>query len=319
MVTGTLTTRSTAAKAGATARETSSRGRPRVTFAITSNMATNDSAFGWLRAEIAAIRSRRFHIFSPVSAADLEYRRGRKKVRLRGAFASFLKEFGWALLYTDYGDAPLVSAYPLSSKRRFILADGQAYIGFGYRDEESVFFLESQVLTAGVSPVFAERQGHVVMLNEGFEQWLRESCTWARSTFSKPEWRKIVSGPKPFSPREQQIVAARTRFTWRHVGFEKNGDAVFEVSNRSDMTLPYLSIGVQGRGGTKLEGGVWLEVARIKPGHTGRVRQDCYKDQLSQRELECFALDEPIPEKKERYWEFERMKTVAKRTQPKRK
>jgi hypothetical protein len=314
----TLTTRSTAAEAVVTTRETLSRELPQTTFAITRKMATNDPAFAWLRDEIAAIRSRRFHIFTPVSDADLEYRHGRKRVQLRGTFASFLREFGWAQLYTDYGDAPLVSVYPLSSTRRFVLSDGDTYIGFGYCEEQSVLFREAQILEEGVSPVFEGMQDRVVMVNKRFEQWLKESYVWARSTFSAKAWKKIVEGPKPFSAREQRIVAARTQFKWRHVGFAKNGDAIFEVTNGSDMTLPYLSIGVQGKGGTKLVGGVWLDVSRIKPGQTGRVRQDCYKDQLSPRELECFALEEPIPEKKERYWEFERMKAVAQPSRRKR-
>jgi hypothetical protein len=285
----TLTPRSTAAEAVVTTRETLSRELPQTTFAITRKMATNDPAFAWLRDEIAAIRSRRFHIFTPVSDADLEYRHGRKRVQLRGTFASFLREFGWAQLYMDCGDAP-----------------------------QSVFFREAQILAEGVSPVFEGTQDRVMMVNKRFEQWLKESYVWARSTFSAKAWKKIVEGPKPFSAREQRIVAARTQFKWRHVGFAKNGDTIFEVTNGSDMTLPYLSIGVQGKGGTKLVGGVWLDVSRIKPGHTGRVRQDCYKDQLSPRELECFALEEPIPEKKERYWEFERMKAVAQPSRRKR-
>jgi len=281
-------------------------------------MATSDPAFRWLRAEIAAIRSRRFHVFSPVTEVELEYLHRRKRTKLGDSFASFLVEFGWAQLYTDYGDAPLVSAYPLSSKRRFVLADGHAYIGFGYAGDQSVFFRESNILAEGVSPVYEGTQDSVVKVNDGFEQWLEESCTWARSTFTQKAWQKILEGPKPFSPRQQAIVAARSQFKWRHVGFAKNGDAIFEVTNGSNMTLPYLSIGVQGKGGTKLVGGVWLDVSRIKPGHTGQVRRDCYKDQLSRRELECFHLEEPIPEKKELYWEFKRMAAVSQRGRRKR-
>jgi hypothetical protein len=235
----TLTTRSTAAEAVVTTRKTLSRELPQTTFAITRKMATNDPAFVWLRDEIAAIRSRRFHIFTPVSDADLEYRHGRKRVQLRGTFASFLREFGWAQLYTDDGDAPLVSVYPLSSTRRFVLSDGDTYIGFGYCEEQSVFFREAQILAEGVSPVFEGMQDRVVMVNKRFEQWLKESYVWARSTFSAKAWKKIVEGPKPFSAREQRIVAARTQIKWRHVGFAKNGDAIFEVTNGSDMTLPF--------------------------------------------------------------------------------
>ncbi len=109
---------------------------------------------------------------------------------------------------------------------------------------------------------------------------------------------------KPFSKKQLKVVAARKRFTWRHTGFAPNGDAMFEVFNGSDMQLPYLSIGVQGRGGTKLTGGVWLDVSGIEPGSTGTVQKDCYKNQLSPEEVECFPKCDPTPETKDRYWEF---------------
>jgi hypothetical protein len=113
--------------------------------------------------------------------------------------------------------------------------------------------------------------------------------------------------PKPFSDKELRIVAARKQFKWRHTGFAPNGDATFEVANESDLRLPYLSIGVQGRGGTKLIGGVWLNVSDIEPGCTGSVQKDCYKDQLLPEEVECFSEEEPTPETRDRYWEFNRL------------
>ncbi|MGH8239504.1 MAG: hypothetical protein ACREXP_21175, partial [Steroidobacteraceae bacterium] len=210
-------------------------------------MVTNDLALAWLHQELAAIKSRNFHIFERLAAADFEYRYRDKRARLRGTFASFLREFGWARLYTDYRDAPLVCVYPLRSKRRFVLADGEAYIRFGYRDEQSVFFRERSILTTRESPVFAEAGEHVTIVNDTFADWLRESCDWARWTFSAAQWQGVLNGPKPLSAREQAIVAARAAFKWRHVGFARNGDAIFEVRNESGLTLPYLSIGARGK------------------------------------------------------------------------
>ncbi|HJV53014.1 MAG TPA: hypothetical protein VJ652_16215 [Noviherbaspirillum sp.] len=112
---------------------------------------------------------------------------------------------------------------------------------------------------------------------------------------------------KPFSKRDQRIVDARRKFKWRHVGFAENGDAIFEVANQSDMRLRYLSIGIQGRGESKLIGGVWLDVSDIAPGSTGFVQRDCYKDKLLPEELEVFEKDDPVPETKDRYWEFKRL------------
>jgi hypothetical protein len=114
--------------------------------------------------------------------------------------------------------------------------------------------------------------------------------------------------PRPFSTREQAIVEARRLFRWRHLGFAANGDVIFEVANESAMTLPYLSIGVQGKGGTKLVGGAWLDVSGIGPGRTGRVQHPCYKEMLAPGEHEFFGTPDPTPETRDRFWEFERLR-----------
>ena len=128
-------------------------------------------------------------------------------------------------------------------------------------------------------------------------------CDWPSDGGRKPASKP----PKPFSEKQLRIVAARKKFTWRHIGFAPNGDAIFDVANQSDMRLPYLSIGVQGRGGTKLVGGAWLDVSGIEPGCSGSVQKDCYKDKLLQEEVECFSKEDPTPETKDRYWEFNRL------------
>jgi hypothetical protein len=128
-------------------------------------------------------------------------------------------------------------------------------------------------------------------------------CEWpgheCREPATKPQ--------KPFSDKQLRIVAARKKFTWQHAGFAPNGDAIFEVFNGSDLRLPYLSIGVQGRGGTKLIGGVWLDVSGIEPGCSAWVQRDCYKEQLLPDEVECFSKEDPTPETRDRYWEFNRL------------
>jgi hypothetical protein len=264
-------------------------------------MATNRGDFDWFRREIVDIKSRRFHIFKEVSETALVY----KGVPTKGAFADFIREFGWALLYTDSRDVPLVSVYPLSTERLFS-CKGNTLIGFGYRGLESAFLSEVNVLEGTDSPVFKITGGMAVIRNENFESWFFESCDWAKRRFSAKAWARILSGPMPFSPRELKVAAARKMFSWKHTGFAVNGDAIFEVENKSDLRLPYLTIGVQGKGGTKLVGGAWLKVSGIAPGTKGFVSQDCYKDILQPDELEVFQLEEPIAEKKEFYWEFKK-------------
>lgn len=112
---------------------------------------------------------------------------------------------------------------------------------------------------------------------------------------------------RPFSKREQGIVEARKLFQWRHIGFSESGYSIFEISNNSSMILPYLSIGVQGKGGSKLIGGAWLNVSSVLPGQTGIVVHQCYKEMLAPNEHEFFNTPEPMPETRDRFWEFEKI------------
>ncbi len=112
---------------------------------------------------------------------------------------------------------------------------------------------------------------------------------------------------KPFSKREQQVVEARKLFQWHHIGFAENGDSIFEVVNHSSVVLPYLSIGVQGKGGSKLVGGAWLNVATVLPGQTGKVQHPCYKEMLAPEDHEFFNKPDPTPETRDRFWEFQKI------------
>lgn len=119
--------------------------------------------------------------------------------------------------------------------------------------------------------------------------------------------KKPKKPPKPFSKRELEIIEARELFQWRHIGFAEDGNSIFEISNGSSTNLPYLSIGVQGKGGTKLVGGAWLNVSAIGPGQTGKVEHQCYKEMLAPEEHEFFSESDPTPETRDRFWEFKRI------------
>jgi len=101
-----------------------------------------------------------------------------------------------------------------------------------------------------------------------------------------------------------QIVLARRLFSWKHVGFANDGDAIFEVRNSSTRRLPFLTVGVRG---VKLVGGAWLDVSSISPGATALVEHICYKDMMRPEEMECFSEPDPTPETRDRYWEFKRL------------
>lgn len=113
--------------------------------------------------------------------------------------------------------------------------------------------------------------------------------------------------PKLFSKRELAIVEARKLFKWKYIGLAANGNAVFEITNNSQIVLPYLSIGIQDVGRSTLIGGAWLNVSAITPGHSGKVDHQCYKHVLPLEEHEFFDLPDPTPETKDRFWEFKRL------------
>lgn len=135
-----------------------------------------------------------------------------------------------------------------------------------------------------------------------------EQCPKCKGQLIMCECRSAPRKVKAFSARDQKIVSARRNFKWRHVGFAPNGDARFEVINNSSMRLPYLSVGIQGKGGTKLIGGAWLDVSDIPPGGRAIVQRDCYKDKLEPSEVECFEYPDPTPETRDQYWEFQRLR-----------
>jgi hypothetical protein len=144
----------------------------------------------------------------------------------------------------------------------------------------------------------------VERIADDFSYWLRSSCENARRSYSKRAWQEVVQGPKPFTQSELEVIEARKQFRWRVIGHTSEGNLLFEVTNGSKQTLPFLSLGVQGEGGTKLLGGVHLRVGSIAPGTTAVIEQDCYRDKLSPDQVEVFDFPDPIPEKRERYWEL---------------
>lgn len=250
------------------------------------------------------IKSRRFHILEPLQSDDLYYEGPQGLVLLTGDYAMFLGKFGYAKLFLDHQDGTTLSVFPLKKFRRHICENGKVYVGFGFRSYQSVYFDEQELLSAGCSRVYVvnKKVGREVASN--FSEWFVEAYEWTRSKYSAAKWKKIVEGPKPFNDEEMHIVKARQQFVWRHVGFAEDGDALFEVENKSNRKMPYLSIGIQGRGGTILVGGAWLDVSGLEPGEKAIIKKDCYKYVLQPSEFEAFHKPEPIPEKKDAYWEF---------------
>lgn len=261
-------------------------------------------SFDWLRSEVDLIKSKRFHIFTPLTVSNLLYEKEGVKFALNGDYADFLAEFGWANLFADHSDAPVVIIYPLKSYREVICEDGRTYLGFGDRGNQHVCFDEGAILRGEQSKVYSVAGRKATVLYPGFSEWLIAAYDWAKSKYSQKQWNRIVDGPKPFSLEEMRVVEARRLFRWKLIGFAEDGDALFEVENCSRMALPFLTIGIRDIQQRILTGGVWLNVGHIEPGAKAVVKKDCYKDRIPADQLEAFDRPDPIPEKKAAYWEF---------------
>ncbi|WP_037586446.1 hypothetical protein [Stenoxybacter acetivorans] len=268
--------------------------------------ADKNTSFDWFRSEIASIKSKRFHIFDKMSGSDLFYEKDGRRISIAGDYADFIAEFGWAKLFTDCHDAPKMMVYPLKEYRCHVCKDGNTYIGFGDRGCQHVCFEENSIINGCPHKVYVvSANDEVIEVFPGFSEWLISAYNWTKSKYSQKRWERIINGPKPFSQKDQRIVDARRLFKWKLIGFAEDGDALFEIENCSEISLPYLSIGVSDIKKKILTGGVWLDVRNVKPGNKAIVRSDCYKDCIPSNQLDVFALPDPIPEKKEAYWEFE--------------
>jgi hypothetical protein len=267
-------------------------------------MATNNHIFKWFEVECNSIKSCRFHIFESLKISDQNYVNDEHRIALGGSYGEFLRQFGYAKLFTDEHDAPSMSIYPLKKFRSYFCENGKTYIGFGYRGQQSVFFDEEAVLSGENLKVFVVTKKMAREINSDFSDWLHAAYKWMKSKYSKKHWLRIQNGPPPFSSDELKIVEGRKKFDWKLVGFDEKGDALFWVRNNSKIILPYLSIGIRDKSSSILEGGAYLDVSSIFPNQEKVISKDCYKDKIPPDQLMAFDMPDPIPEKKAGYWEF---------------
>lgn len=271
-------------------------------------MEIHNPDFDWLRTECLTIKSPGFHNFIELHGEDFTYKYGDISVPVRGDYGDFLREFGQAILFDGWGNLPVIPfmIYPLKEFRREVLGnrDGRSFVAFADRGSQHVFFEEGKILREESSAVFLLSKHGAKEIYPNFSEWLQASYDWAKAKYSGRQWALVVKGAAPFSDQECKVIEARNQFKWRHTGFAENGDAFFEVENNSTMVLPFLSIGVKDCDEAILIGGVWLDVGGIMPGDKKTVTADCYKDRIPREKLVLFSKPEPIPEKRDRYWEF---------------
>lgn len=259
--------------------------------------------FEWLDQEIKVIRTRRFHVVDGPAAASSVAAVDWSDVPFPRSYCEFVHKFGNAKLYRklDYYKVGV-----LAEPQKVIEKNsGDIIYLFGHYDSKFSYFKESQLDFGVGPPVFEGRNGELVQVADGFEQWLIKRCKTARAKYKKREWSEILAGPQPFTDKELAILRARSLFTCRAVGRNPAGGLQFEVHNGSMQVLPFLSVGVEWeRDAERFRGGVWLPVAHILPGQTAIVEHDAYNKMVDANNVDVFVLPNPEPEDRERYWEF---------------
>jgi hypothetical protein len=267
--------------------------------------------FEWLAQEIDKIKTRRFHVVGGPADDALKAAIEGFEAPLPRSYKEFARRFGNARLFRRDLACRLGVWVPPMKEQSW---NGEDLYGIGHYQSESAYLKASLLRGDYESPVFEGDSGRQVKVANGFEEWLIKRYQAVRRTYGKKKWAEIVAGPAPFTPEEQRIVDARRRFTWRVLSITPACDFLLEVHNGSDLILPFLSIGVQLKAGTLVDGmrlkadtmvgGIWLPVSHIHPGQMGKVECDAYKKLYDPSDIEFVPNPDPSPEDREYYWEF---------------
>lgn len=257
--------------------------------------------YEWLREEIAKINTRKFHEIDGASAEQAKQTMAAPELPLPPSYVEFMRGFGNARLYRQ-GGIYLVRVF--ANPTVITAKDGRDLLHFGRTDHSLAYFPRTQLQRNSECEVLEWTHGGGLRKGaRDFEEWLKRRCRAARRQFKAKQWASILRGPDPFTDAELRIVAARRLFSWRRVGSTKDNDVLFEIHNGSRMVLPYLTIGLRGKNGPP-DGGAWLPVSTIRPGKTVTISFDCYKNIVQPEDVEAFAVSDPCPEDRDRYWEF---------------
>jgi hypothetical protein len=251
--------------------------------------------YDWLLNEVSSVKTPKFFVLGTGCSDDELSRLERETGNLPKDYKEFLRHFGGVRLFRD----PTASIYYLEVLARPRKAE---WVEPGVVMVAS-FVTDPVYLRVGQDgPVYACTWDRLRKVGNSFAEWFSTSFAKAKRKFSKLEWKRIVEGPLPFTPEEARIVDAIREFHVRKVGVTETGDVIFQVSNQSNSTLPYLSIRV--RGPENFEGGAWLPVSDIEPGQTKLVEFDCYKTLVQPQAIEIEKMPLPEPEDRLHYWEF---------------
>lgn len=269
--------------------------------------------YEWLEKEINEIKTLKFHV--------AETEKGKLDITktissnfyslLPPSYIAFISKFGGAKLYKKNNGYQVGVLNPPQKK---ILKSGEELLRVGHFDDLEAYFRFSLLIPGKESPIYEWSDEGFEKIADSFEEWLTIRCEDARNAYTEMEWEEIWNGAKPFTIEEEAIVKARNKFQWQVIDFDENRNVKIAVKNNSNTILPYFTIGMRATDPTKSgriwESGIYINVSNIKPGQEGVVEHQIHQNLFTPVNTEFFQVSDPLPEERDEYWEFKKLRTV---------
>lgn len=257
-----------------------------------------EPAFQWLRDEVTALKASRFHLFDRAVAPS---ERGASDPMI----ASFLTEFGAVRLYREGTGHRISLHWPRRPESEVIRSMVGDLLEFGVVHGESIY-VGPQDSTGACLWKLGSESGKPRSIRHPFDVWLKRAGVASRRLYSLEDWRDMALDPKPFTAQELERLAARKLFEWtverlprRKANPSWVRTIAIEVTNRSTLTLPYLTIGYRWSGGASR---IFVDVSRFGPGVQRRIVRDV--DSGGAALGEFFAVEDPLPEERDILWDL---------------
>jgi hypothetical protein len=269
--------------------------------------------YEWLEKEITKIKARKFHVIE-TEGKPLDIARtipSEIYSLLPPSYVAFLSKFGGAKLYRENAYYQVGILNPPQNK---ILKSGEKVLHIGYFNESEAYFKYSLLIPGKESPVYEWSDEGFEKIADTFEEWLTIRCEDAHNAYTDLKWEEILNGSKPFTSEEEAVVTARKQFEWQVVGFDENRTLKIAVKNNSNIILPYLTIGMRATDPTE-EGRIWesglhISVSNIQPGQESVIEHHIHQNLFTPINTELFQVSDPLPEERDKYWEFQKLRTA---------
>lgn len=260
--------------------------------------------YDWLSEEINIIKTRRFHLIHLTSIVESE--KFVDEASLPPSYLAFIRKFGHSKLYRS-GTQYII--HVLDMPQIDLEWDGKLYARFGATAVLTNAYFKVDDLSKGMEASVYELEYwdgeyELEKRHPTFHEWLLNNSETIKSNMSQEGWAEVLNGPISFNEIELRIIKARKEFSFSLLGFTETGDARILVKNQSQMSLPYLTIGVAVQAAEQHMQRCWLPVNDLKPGESRILDVDLYKKFMPRDSIKLFELPDPEPEDRDIFWEF---------------